>query len=70
VKVASVEVREETFEEDGIHITFKYGEFAPFLKQVNHYLSEAKKHSANEIQDKMIGEYIDHFHGGHMDKHI
>ena len=70
VKVASVDVREEIVESDGIQIKFQYGEFAPFLKQVNHYLSQAQKYSANEFQENMIKEYIHHFQTGHLDHHI
>ena len=48
----------------------QYGEFSPFLRQVNHYLAEAQKYSANEIQSKMIEEYIQHFRTGDMERHL
>jgi dipeptidyl-peptidase-3 len=37
---------------------------------VNHYLTEAKANSANEIQAKMIDEYVEHFKTGCMTRHI
>lgn len=47
----------------------KFGEFAPFLAKVVHYLGEAKKYAANEVQEKMIDEYICHFKTGDMKRH-
>ena len=57
-------------EQNGLKLTLKYGEFAPFLKDLNKYLTEAQKYSANEHQNKMIGEYLDHFKTGDMSKHV
>lgn len=70
VKVAAIEAREEVIEQNGLKVTLKYGEFAPFLRDLNKYLSEAQKHSANEHQSKMIGEYLEHFKTGDMAKHV
>ena len=39
------------------------------MRNVNKYLSEAKKYAANEIQEKMIEEYIEHFRNGDMERH-
>ena len=50
-------------------ITLQYGEFSSFLGLVNKYLEEAKKSAANEIQEKMIDEYVEHFRNGDMYKH-
>ena len=69
IKVAAEKEREEVFEKDGIHFTIQYGEFSSFLKNLNSYLAEAKKHAANEIQEKMIDEYIEHFRNGDMERH-
>jgi dipeptidyl-peptidase-3 len=68
--VASIEAKEETIEENGLKVKFQYGEFAPFLRDLNKHLSEAQKHSANEIQSKMIEDYLEHFRTGCMTKHI
>lgn len=54
IKVASVEVKEELIEEDGIKVHVKYGEFSSFLSKVCEYLEEAQKHCANETQNSMI----------------
>lgn len=69
VKIASEVQKEESFEKDGVKIHLKFGEFSSFLKLVNKYLEEANKFSANEIQQKMIHEYIEHFKSGDMQKH-
>lgn len=39
------------------------------MKLVNHYLGEARKYAANEVQEKMIDEYIEHFRSGDMERH-
>jgi dipeptidyl-peptidase III len=61
VTVASIEVSKTThnFKDAVFHVT--YGEFAPYLKECNHALSEAKKYAANDTQVKMLEEYIRHF---------
>jgi hypothetical protein len=41
LKVASIEPKEEVIEENGLKLTVRYGEFAPFLKLVNQYLAES-----------------------------
>ncbi len=41
LKVASIEPKEEIIEENGLKLTIRYGEFAPFLKLVNQYLAES-----------------------------
>lgn len=66
MKIASTEHREEVFEEENIQIKLQFGEFSPFLERVNHYLAEAKKYAANEVQVKMIEEYINHFNNGNV----
>ena len=58
VKIAAVEHKEETIVEGDLKIKLVYGEFGPFLRLVNRYLAECQKYSANEIQSKMIHEYI------------
>ena len=40
LKVASIESKEEVIEENGLKLTVRYGEFAPFLKLANQYLAE------------------------------
>lgn len=58
VKIGSVDAKEEVIEHNGLKIKLQYGEFSPFLKKTNKYLTLAKESAANEIQAKMIDEYI------------
>ena len=46
-----------------------YGEFSPYLTECNEYLKEAKKYTANDNQEKMIGKYIEHFETGDIEVH-
>ena len=47
----------------------QYGEFSPYLQEMNEYLREAKKYCANETQEKMIQHYIDHYISGDVETH-
>jgi dipeptidyl-peptidase III len=58
IKIASIDSREETIEQNGLKLKLKYGEFAPFLKDLNDHLSQAQKYAANEHQAKMIDSYL------------
>ena len=47
VKIGSVDAKEEIIEHKGLKIKLQYGEFSPFLKKTNKYLSLAQEHVAN-----------------------
>lgn len=52
--------------------TFKilYGDHAEILDKVADFLEHGKDHAANEIQKKMMAEYVDHFRTGSFEKHL
>ena len=70
IKIASIDKKEETIEEKGWKIKLQYGEFSPFLRDLNKHLSEAKNYAANEYQSNMIDFYLEHFKSGDINKHI
>ena len=70
VKVGSIERKEETVEDKGLKVKLQYGEFSPFLRDLNAHLGEARKYAANEHQGNMIDLYLEHFKGGDVRKHI
>lgn len=53
----------------GFTFVVSRGDYAPILKLVNQYLSEAKKYAANDNQVHMIENYIKHFTEGKIDDH-
>jgi len=59
--------REEKFKENTFEI--KYGEFAPYLREVNENLKEALKYVANDTQKEMIEKYIEHYNSGDIEPH-
>jgi len=46
-----------------------YGEFSEFLKESNSYLKEALKYVANDLQKKMVEDYIEHYETGSIETH-
>ena len=48
----------------------QFGEFSPFLRDLNGHLENAKKYASNEIQAQMIDLYLEHFRTGDMKKHV
>lgn len=50
-------------------ISLRYGDFAPFMQQLNENLSRCLNYCANENQRQMILAYLDHFNGGDIEKH-
>jgi len=60
IKIASIDKKEETIEEKGWKIKLQYGEFSPFLRDLNKHLSEAKNYDL----------YLEHFKSGDINKHI
>lgn len=67
--VASVEERFEDLENNNKILGY-YGEFSEFLKRVNENLEKAKKYSLNDLQTKLIEEYIESFTTGSINKHM
>lgn len=47
----------------------KFGEFAPYLEEVNYYLAKAREYAANDNQRDMLTLYIEHFKTGSIDAH-
>ena len=47
----------------------EYGEFASYLKTVNHYLKLAKQFASNKVEEKMIDLYMKHFESGDIEDH-
>jgi dipeptidyl-peptidase-3 len=54
----------------GKKITLKYGDHAKEMGKIASYLAEAKKHSANQYQSDMHGEYVKSFKTGSMTAHV
>jgi dipeptidyl-peptidase-3 len=50
---------EHTFR--GKKFKVQYGEFAPFLEEMNGYILEAAKYAANDNQREMLELYVKHF---------
>lgn len=46
-----------------------YGEFAPYLKELNMYLGKAIKYADNENQVNMLKNYMKHFKSGSIPEH-
>ena len=69
VTVASIDESKKThkFKDTDFHVV--YGEFAPYLKECQYALTQAKKYAANDTQRKMLDEYIDHFQTGNIETH-
>ncbi|MGL4948242.1 MAG: dipeptidyl-peptidase 3 family protein, partial [Mycoplasma sp.] len=55
--------------DNSITVVIYYGEFSAFLKKVNHYLNLSTDKCSNEIEKKMMGEYIESFKTGSIEKH-
>jgi dipeptidyl-peptidase-3 len=53
----------------GVKYDINYGEFAPYLEEMNVYLTECLKYCANENQLTMVQKYIEHFNSGSIDDH-
>lgn len=49
--------------------SIQYGEFAPYLEEMNKYLKKALNYVANENQQRMIEKYIEHYQTGSIDTH-
>lgn len=47
-----------------------YGEFSPFLKRVNENLENAKKFCYNDLQGKVIEDYVECFNSGALANHF
>lgn len=77
VRFASVRSTEDQEEGEFIHgkkinspaLKLTRGDYSPILEEVNKFLIEAKKYTANDIENKMIGKYIDHFRTGNLNDH-
>jgi dipeptidyl-peptidase-3 len=67
--VASVEERIEDLGENNRIIGY-YGEFRAFLKRVNECLENAKKFCYNDLQGKVIDNYMECFRTGDIKKHF
>jgi len=65
----SKELTRKEVEFKGVKFDINYGEFGPYLEEVNHYLADAQKYSANETQVNMIKKYIESFDTGSIDSH-
>lgn len=53
----------------GHQFRLEYGEFSPYLKEMNGYLAEAQKFANNEHESEMIRKYIAHFESGDINDH-
>jgi len=69
ITVGSIQKKVESHEFKNAKITIKYGEFGPFLEEVNYYLSKALDYAANDNQRDMLSLYIEHFKTGSIDTH-
>lgn len=69
ITVGSIQQKVEPHTFKGRHIRVVYGEFAPYLKEVVHYLTEAAKYAANDTQREMMELYVRHFETGSVDLH-
>jgi len=67
--VASVVERFEDLENNNKILGY-YGEFSEFLKRVNENLAKAKKFCSNDLESKLIDEYIESFTTGSITKHM
>ncbi|KAH0274441.1 dipeptidyl-peptidase III, partial [Aureobasidium melanogenum] len=54
----------------GKKISLKYGDHAKEMEKIAAFLTEAKKHSANQYQSDMHSEYIKSFRTGSMTAHV
>lgn len=54
---------------NGNTFDLKYGEFAPYLKEVNMYLKKAMNYTNNDHQRRMLQLYQQHFMWGDMNDH-
>lgn len=45
------------------------GDYSPILTLLNNELTQAQKYASNEVEQKMIGDYIRHFRSGSLDAH-
>jgi len=58
---------EEDFEGCSMRVTT--GDYSDLLGKVCHNLAEAAKHAANKDESSMLGEYVNSFQSGSLDKH-
>ncbi|CEP64532.1 dipeptidyl-peptidase III LALA0_S12e01046g [Lachancea lanzarotensis] len=54
---------------NGSQAIFKFGDHSREMANIAHYLEKARGHAANETQEKMLGQYIDHFKSGSSNAH-
>ena len=54
---------------EGIKYDIIYGEFAPYLEEMNYYLKHCLKYCANETQEAMVKDLIDHYYTGDIETH-
>lgn len=65
-----VEYPKEPFQlSNGYQVSFVFGDHSREMALVAHYLSEAKKYAANDIQKDMLAEYIKSFTTGSSHAH-
>ncbi|SCU96413.1 LAFA_0G06194g1_1 [Lachancea sp. 'fantastica'] len=54
---------------DGSKAIFKFGDHSREMAKIAHYLEKARGHAANETQENMLGQYIEHFKTGSSNAH-
>ena len=69
VTVGSIDVKKTSYVFKDHKFEINYGEFAPYLVECNHYLTQCLKYCANETQEQMIKKYIEHFQTGNIEAH-
>lgn len=58
-----------THDYEGVKVTVSSEDFSVFMRDVVASLEEAVKYAANEHQQKMVQDYIEHFRFGDVEKH-
>ena len=70
ITVGSIETEgSRAVEFKGIKFKIAFGEFAPYLEEMNYYLERAKNYAANDNQREMIEKYIESYRTGSIDAH-
>lgn len=69
ITIGSIDKKETQFEFKNKKFRVVYGEFAPYLEEINYYLERAKHYAENDTEKQMIDDYIKHFLTGSIDDH-
>jgi dipeptidyl-peptidase-3 len=61
ITVGSIEQHTRKVDHNGRKYEIRFGEFAPFLKEMNYWLDKAIPYCANPTQKEMLQLYIKHY---------